>query len=371
MPRKKQRIAQLDREIDEDVVNQLPREALQSKSDEELFVIDQKGSISSRRRIEQKEIKKATIPKGEKKKIAKILHKKSLDIQASHVHSNQQIYDMWGSTSTSASTSDHVVRTKEQTKSVPLSATILPGMSYNPSKEDHRKVVKKAVEIESKKIEKEEREKQIGLLYTQNSIVSVARPFSDVFDDLEGPAILDEDDDDDDDDEVDSADDDNDDDDVDKKTKKQKSKITKSERNRKREHKERVFLENQTRKEKSLLKAIGTATTLVKDLSKTQKLKNNQKLEVEKKKQEAAASQKDRLINMSYDDAGQVPLSDELGGSLRTMIPKGNRAKDLMKWKIEKGDMLQKGARKRKAFEKPHAKKKIKWISSIKHREEE
>lgn len=370
MPRKKQRIAQLDREIDEDIVTQLPLEALQSKLDEDLFVIDQKGSSASKQRIQKQEFKKTSIPKGEQKKISKILLKKAVDVGASNANLSS-VYDMWSmnnsthsdtNTKTSASTRSRI------TKSVPLSATVLPGMSYNPSKEDHGKVVIKAVEIESKKIEKEDREKQIALVYSQNSIVSVARPFSDVFDDLEGPAILEEDDDDED---SDDDEEDDEDDETDKKKKRLKSKITKSERNRKREHKERTFLENQTRKEKTLLKSIGTATTLVKGISKIQKLKSTKKLEAEKRKLETEVKQKDRLLNMSYDDAGQVPLSDELGGSLRTMIPKGNRAKDLMKWKIEKGDMLQKGARKRRAYEKPHAKKKIKWISSIKHRETE
>jgi len=66
--------------------------------------------------------------------------------------------------------------------------------------------------------------------------------------------------------------------------------------------------------------------------------------------------------SLTYEEAACVPLSDELHGSLRQVVPKGNRAKDHQNNMVSAGITSTSLRRNRRAYEKPHASKNIKWI---------
>jgi hypothetical protein len=73
------------------------------------------------------------------------------------------------------------------------------------------------------------------------------------------------------------------------------------------------------------------------------------------------------LTSMNYQDAGSVPLTDELQGSLRLLQPKGMSLMDQSALMTAAGDLADRNRRNRKKSEKPHAGKKVKWIPKYKH----
>lgn len=70
---------------------------------------------------------------------------------------------------------------------------------------------------------------------------------------------------------------------------------------------------------------------------------------------------------IGYEDAGLLLLSDELTSSLRTLKSKGCFVKSQVAHMISTGDANAKNSRRRRAFEKPHAGKKIKWVAKHKY----
>ncbi len=91
-------------------------------------------------------------------------------------------------------------------------------------------------------------------------------------------------------------------------------------------------------------------------LTRKQLKENKKKLSEEEKK----------LHTLTYEDAATVPLSDELTGSLRTIIPKGVAVLDHTMHMRQSGDLATRDRRKRKAYEKPHGDKNVVWIPKYK-----
>lgn len=70
---------------------------------------------------------------------------------------------------------------------------------------------------------------------------------------------------------------------------------------------------------------------------------------------------------MDLYDIGTVPLSDELGGGLRTVLPKGTALTLQANSMTRSGDMVVPGRRNRRNYEKPHAPKRIAWHAKYKY----
>lgn len=71
--------------------------------------------------------------------------------------------------------------------------------------------------------------------------------------------------------------------------------------------------------------------------------------------------------NLDYDDIGNVPLSDELGGGLRTIIPKGVAITQREQTMRKAGDVMEQDRRTRRAYEKPHAPRNTAWHPKYKY----
>lgn len=71
--------------------------------------------------------------------------------------------------------------------------------------------------------------------------------------------------------------------------------------------------------------------------------------------------------SLDYDDIGTVPLSDELGGGLRTIIPKGVALTQREQSMRKAGDVMEQDRRTRRAHEKPHAGRRTSWHAKYKY----
>lgn len=71
--------------------------------------------------------------------------------------------------------------------------------------------------------------------------------------------------------------------------------------------------------------------------------------------------------SLDYDDIGTVPLSDELGGGLRTVIPKGVALTQREQSMRKAGDVMEQDRRTRRAHEKPHAARRTSWHAKYKY----
>ena len=111
-----------------------------------------------------------------------------------------------------------------------------------------------------------------------------------------------------------------------------------------------------------LQKAIGSLPHLLRSI------------EAETKQQEARRALRDVKqaeahddSAMSYADAGSVPLTDELSGSLRTMRPKGSMLQTAVANMRATGEVTVIDRRKRRKSERRFAQKKVKWVAKYKY----
>ena len=367
MPRKKQRLQAIESELEVVIDHGIREKVLLSKSDEELFTIDNQGSKNARLRITKEIKEKEQLSKGEKKKLEKAVTKKTIQLKEieKNLSKSKNAYDIWGNSDEKMNSR---IPSSLSGKKRSIASLIKPGLSYNPAIDQHQEVLVQAVTLEQKKVDKEEKNKRLALNSlpiipaTVMNSRSVVLPTHDEFYNVNN-------DDDDDDSEEDDDDEDNENDDKTTKVKKQKSKLTTAERNRKRDNKQKLFKEAQEKKKKVLLKDLsdGVLPSLVKDIKK--KENKNAELKQQKKKELLLLKQtqeQESLTKLTYDEAGQIPLSDELNGSLRQMIPKGNRVKDFVTWKVQTGEAMPKDRRKRRAYERPHGRQNVKWIQAVK-----
>lgn len=71
--------------------------------------------------------------------------------------------------------------------------------------------------------------------------------------------------------------------------------------------------------------------------------------------------------SMDYEEVAAIPLSDELGGSLRTVLPKGVPLNQRAAAMRKAGDIAAVDRRTRRAHEKPHAARRIAWHAKYKY----
>jgi hypothetical protein len=219
------------------------------------------------------------------------------------------------------------------------------GQSYNPSIDDHQDALAEALAIEIKKREEEARSR--GPMDTSLSELT------------KSVLVLAGDDD-------DSEDEDGEDDHVVGRRKlsrrRLKGKLTKAVRNKQKARKLASYEHLQEGINKSILKSIEQLPMVLKSIEADEKRLANAKAFREAQKKKAAEEGA-----LSFEEAVLVPLSDELRGSLRTILPKGCAVKDQARNMQVNGDLFAKDRRKQKTFEKPHQSKNIKWHAKYKY----
>lgn len=114
--------------------------------------------------------------------------------------------------------------------------------------------------------------------------------------------------------------------------------------------------------EKRLLKELDALPKHIKAVEEDEKRIETKKSFVALLKENAAKEAQ----GMTYVEAEAVPLSDELGGSLRTIIPKGRAIVDQTNAMRDAGELTARDRRRRRR-EKPHAPKNIKWVAKYKY----
>lgn len=385
MPRKRQRIQAIEEQYTDNKITTAQNELLLSKNDEDLFILDNIGSKSARVKVQKLKTDEIKLTKSENKNLIKAIEKKNKITQNLQIDT-PKAYDLWETPSTTTitptSTTTPTTPTTKKVRTVPVRnlplSSIIPGMSYNPSVTDHQEALAEALSLERKKLLKEEQDKVKYAIYTRTSqspslqlTNNNSTNIHDAFEDLLPLTTNDDDSSDDDDDSQDNKNNNNDNDidelnsiHINKKQVNTNIKLTKTQRNRMKRQLNKTNTELIEKQKNKLLKTIDNQLpTIIKQLNDEEKLsKHIQNFKIIKK------SVTDDCITapMTYDIAGDVPLSDELTGSLRTLIPRGNRLRDHSKWKAEVGDVNEKSKRKRRAYERPHGAGRVKWIEAVK-----
>lgn len=97
-------------------------------------------------------------------------------------------------------------------------------------------------------------------------------------------------------------------------------------------------------------------------------------LQIKKEEAESTKSSTQKMLTrnngskvMDLYDIGTVPLSDELGGGLRTVLPKGTALTLQANSMARSGDLTLPGRRNRRSYEKPHAPSRIAWHAKYKY----
>jgi nucleolar protein 53 len=234
-----------------------------------------------------------------------------------------------------------------------------PGFSYNPSPDAHQDVLAEALALEIKKREKDLRESKSARQTKGVSVKSsaLARAVGHV-----GQVGDDEDED-------EADDDDEGDDEVEAEGSssetrkvKMKEKKTRAQRNKERRRKDVDIERSQEAVERRLLKAIDQIPTLLKSVEKEEEraasLRELRKVQAKSAVDETA---------MSYYDAGTVPLSDELSGSLRRVIPKGSALSSAVSKFKSTGAFQFRDKSKRKKGDTLHTTRRRVWVAKHKY----
>ena len=138
-------------------------------------------------------------------------------------------------------------------------------------------------------------------------------------------------------------------------------KITRAKRNKAKMHKLRELETQKAKAEKKMSRDISSVKALVKQMNADEVAKQIKK----KNKMDEKTSKQEYSLN--YFDAGVALLTDELSGSLRTLRTRVCPLRAQVASMVSAGKAAPKNSRKRRAFEKPHAGKKVKWVAKYKY----
>lgn len=362
-------------EYAEHVITDVENKLAAEKSNEELFVLDTVGSKASRKRVMKTIASVGADEKNVKSKTDIALVRKLLNKTVAAPKVDSLPADLWGDDSTVAvserrinrsvwgndrvNVPDNSVRTLKpaRVRSSIKTAVPVPGQSYNPSTEEHQKAIRVATEAEKIQLAKNAKEK--GEIDTSLSEFT-ASFITNVDPDEEEEEVM-------------SG---SDEEEVGESSivrkKKLKTKLTRAERNKIRARKDAEFALRKTQSAKELAKQLAMLPTIVKQIKKSDRTEKEAADAIKKERAEAEALKAHQVKNhevMSYREAGAVPLSDELGGSLRTIHIKQGL---LLKEEIEKletaGEINVFQRRRRRGGEKnPFAGKNVKWIPKYKY----
>lgn len=325
--RRNKRINETTKEFNAGVINVAAQAAMESVPDEELFTIDRQGSKSSKRKLtkqrEAKEITK-TESKVEQKLIKRTLTNRKEGVESKRLPKGESLSDLWGD----LGVEDEKPSKKAKQSSTAKPPKVLPGQSYNPSLEAHQDALAKATALEVKKAA------EIAAKEKDNTLAAFRRVEETVVDtNFQGDFSEDEDDSDDD------ADDDGEDGEGGTRKSKQSKAKTTAQKNRKRERNVVLNMEQKAKVEQKFLNSLNTVPDILSKMDKRAK-------RAAKAKELAEATKKvvdeENRRALSYDEAGNIPLSDELGGSLRTIIPKGVAVRERVARMRDDGQLIEK-----------------------------
>jgi hypothetical protein len=343
------RIKETLREFEEKSDNVKITAKLAAKADEELFSFDRTGSNSARRKVIKEIAPKSNgefVSKSEKNLLerAQLPNKRVAYGKHQLNGGDEDIRDLWGSDENISKKASEKVRPTKRAR------IALPGQSYNPSVDDHQNALAEALALEIKKREASEQQR------TDNLIGSYNTDAADQFQ-------LEEDDDEDDEPQFDengqlvvSI--------MKLIRKKKQVKFTRAQRNKIKTRNALTFEVNKDKFEKDLNKSIDSLPFVLRTLASEEQIQETRQQMKQNNKQRA---EDEKLVHsLSYEDARAVPLTDELTGSLRTIIPKGVAVLDRTLQMRLSGDLSLRDRRKRKAYEKPHADKNVVWVPKYK-----
>ncbi|RYH29452.1 hypothetical protein EON65_08490 [archaeon] len=352
MSKKRQRrIAETNAELEEAVQEEAEKAKFEAADDSALFTIDSRASKRLKRKVEKEIIPekngtlltvseraivaklKKTMEAGEERKKygASIVQKVGDKIDV-------PLKDVWGEDEVNDNQKPSRIGIRQHKVKKPL-----PGQSYHPPVAAHQDALAEALATEMKKIEKEQERMPIAMLKDTKAITRLLLG--------EGAEGADEEEEEEEDTEVGE---------VSGYTtlivKKKKDKLTKAQRNRqKTRRQEETELKNK-KTEEEFLHSIDKADQIAKALAEQEEKTRNAKLVRELRK----------TPKVETIDVNAVALSDELGGSLRTIIPKGVAVRDAVKTLIATGEANCKNRKGRKV-DHAHKEKKIKWFAKYKY----
>jgi hypothetical protein len=328
------RIKDTNLQYEQAIREKLEAESLENRPDEDIFVIDRVGSKTKKRKIQQQvqQQESGIVSLVEKKLIEKIVKnpgKGTKKIHPSHDHTRVQ--DLWQD----SSLDDTAIAARPDSKKANIHIPV-PGQSYNPSMRDHQEVLSKALEVE---IKRRDREAKLRTPFVLPAPTETTTPHSEDEDDEEGSV----------DDEAESS-----------SKPRIRDRLTRTQRNKQKNKKESAHQRDKLSKESDFLKSISKLPTIVKELDEDEK---QRELLKEHKKKAIPSTSAEPTIDPSL-----VPLSDELTGSLRKIIPKGIALKVQSLEMTTKGMLMARDRRRRQKKDKPHGAKKVVWIPKYKYK---
>lgn len=372
--KRSRRVAETNTEYEQALISKAEAEVLQNREDDELFLVDRSGSKTSRRKIEKEQSRKemgvlasATEEHLVKKKMKEILERRKGDKgdRGRVEEATTNSLDIWGEVPSQeevilAISNKNRLRMRQPAEAATKKAIKVTGngFSYNPAAVHHQDVLAKATTLETNKREKDAKERngfERGNRVRDAAITGNGEPESG----SESGS--------------DSDDDDYEDEEVQEKGSKVSKKNEKSEKRKVMNEKMSVAQRNKQKAHKALLtqhksdkalkgieKQIENWPSILKAVEKTEKLAEKKRT-LKRTKKEASESEKKSAV--TYEESADVPLSDELGGSLRTLIPKGSNVKTMSRNYDGAGKTTKKNNTNNKKGQHPHRAPNVKWIA--------
>eukprot|EP01038_Epipyxis_sp_PR26KG_P004995 gene4995-6980_t len=350
MANRKRRIAELSAELDESNLTRAQSNLYSSKPDDSLFLLDRSGTKLSKKlskRINDQQNNDFQSSKNEKVLIDKIIKKTLNKSQETEIKPHNELKDLWTDQETNTKQSINELQTFPKSKNRPnyqqfsskKQKIIRPGQSYNPLPNQHQDLLAEAVALE---IQAKAKKDKINEDYLYLSVLNNSEGS-----DNDSNNSVDE-----------NSTNEN------KRKSRLKKKLTKAERNKIRNRNINEYNDLKLKEQSEILKSIDELPVILRQITEEEQIVENKRLLTEQQKLKREEYIKQNPL--SYEDIPSVPLSDELNGSLRTIIPKGvpvsQRVLDLK----NAGQVMAKDRRKRRAHEKPHGPKRLIWHSRYK-----
>ena len=306
------------------------------------FEVDRIGSRSKRRKLEssmniQKLSASSDIVSSRTKAELAVLKRiqKKLELSKREETPENQLSDIWD---------DEPVAIPQDSKlkKSSLSRTS-EGLSYNPSFDKHQEALAEALALEIRHREKLHRESS-ALQNHQLNVVSNSNEYGDdsdseVEDDQDQPESAAT---------------------VRRLSRRKSERFTKAKRNKIRARNISNHENAKAKEEQELLDSIDKASVIVKELEE-----DEQRRQAEAELKQLAKSAEE--TGMNYEEAGLIPLSDELRGSLRKLVPKGVAIKSVECSMRDAGKLMSRTRRARRMGETPYASKRVKWVAKYKY----
>ena len=344
------RIKQVSQDLEDALLNNAIQLTTQNKSDDSLFMIDRKGSKSIRKRVVQEVLPKSQgvyISATEKRLIQKVLTSKPKQPYARFYSTseNKALKDLWDADVIEHNDSDDVIYPTTKRRRLKVA---VPGQSYNPSIEDHQNALAEAVALQLKKEDSTIEPKSTSLVPFHKSIISIDASTA------HGGADHDDSDD-------DSMDSTNNSSTAITERKKLQTKYTRAQRNRIKARSIAKASKSIELLNSNILQSIDNLPSILKEINQKEQYLELRKTIIPEPEIDS------NTLNLGYEDVGTVPLTDEIGGGLREVIPKGTSLVDRAVTMRRTGDLNVQNKRARRAYEKPHAAKRVVWVAKYKY----